>query len=139
MKKKNLISEVRQLQKIAGLLKEEDLDTSINPLSQNYKKGKFQRGETVAFGFEGEPRRLGIIDKIAKSYDQAKLKGADLRDWDELFNDEEAAMDYGYESFEDWVSDYVSRQKNSTWYEVQTKKGSDGWFPEEYVEDAVGF
>jgi hypothetical protein len=140
MKKKSLLKEVKQLQKIAGLLKEDDLDTNMNPLIPNYSKGKFKKGDEVAFRFEGEPPMFGYVDQVAKNYDEAVKRGGDLSDWDQLFNNEEAAEDYGYDLFEDWVNDYVSKHKNGIWYGIRNRKGGhEGWFPEEYVESIDGY
>ncbi len=134
MKKKSLLREVKQLQKIAGLLKENELDLTDNPLIPK----KIKRGTEVLFGFEGESRgvsQYGTVEDIAANYDEAVRKGGDLSNWDELFNSEEAAEDYGYDSFEDWITDYVFKHKNSGWYEIRNEHGEyQGWFPEEYVQ-----
>jgi hypothetical protein len=131
MKKKSLISEVRQFQKIAGILKED-----FNGVQNN----TFGVGDKVAFGYEGEPKEIGTIDDIATNYDEAVRKGGDLNQWDQLFNDQEAAEDYGYDSFEDWVREYVSKHKNSIWYEISSDESRYGeWFPAEYVESAEGY
>lgn len=131
MKKKLLINEVKKLQKIAGIIKE-NLDDVQN--------SRFEIGDRVAFSYEGEPVEFGTIDDIATNYDEAVAKGGDLSQWDELFNSQEAAEDYGYDSFEDWVSEYVSKHKNSIWYEISSGEGGySGWFPAEYVDSAEGY
>ncbi len=58
MKKKSIISEVRQFQKTAGLLKEDELDFSDNPLSMPYPK-------TMSFTFNTK----FILQKIEEALD----------------------------------------------------------------------
>ena len=122
---KNLINEVRQLQKIAGILKEdEDLD--------------IRTGDNVSVSYEGEPAEFGTVVDVANNWDEALQKGGDnFKTWEMLFNNEEAVTTYGYNSFEDWQNKFVNRLKSNKWYKVDTEEyntSSEGWFPAEYVE-----
>lgn len=123
--KKTQINEVRQLQKIAGIIKEDQ--------NKNIKVG-----DDVSCSYEGEPMEFGTVIDVANNWDEALKKGGDnFEEWESLFNDKEYADDMGYDSFEEWQNDFVSRQKNGIWYKVDTEQYNrplEGWFPEEYVD-----
>ena len=131
MKKKSQLNEVRQLQKIAGILKEDTFDSTPS----------IKVGDEVRYHLEGERSEFGIVLDIAKNWDEVLQKGGKNIDaWESLFTDEEYANEMGYDSLKDWEAEFVNKCKNNYWFEVETGEdyfptatNPEGWYPAEYV------
>jgi hypothetical protein len=129
MKNRQLLKEVKQFQKIAGIIKE------------NTAGNIFKVGKKVTFRYEGEPVEFGKIVDIARNWEEATRKGGNNFDvWTDFWEDEEVWMDYGYDSFEEWEKDQIDPLKNNIWYKIEGEEGIEkGWFPAEYVGSTEGY